>query len=105
MKLLLLGYAVFAAAFVSASACNAQPQATGGWWEHGEEKCDDWLGARDAQGADELIYRAWVDGYLAGARKGIGKVPSGPRVASWMDSYCRAHRTTTLMEAVKNLQP
>jgi hypothetical protein len=103
MRQLFLGLAAFAAFFVAGSAADLKLR-TGGWWEHGEETCNTWLEARDARGADELIYRAWVDGYLAGVRRGAGKVPDGPQVASWMDAYCRVHRAATLMDAVKKLK-
>ena len=103
MKPLLFGSAIFVAILASTSAADAWD--VQGWWEHGEEPCTTWLEAREAQGADELIYRAWVDGYLAGVRHGAGKPPDGPRVASWMDSYCRGHRSATLMDAVRKLKP
>jgi len=103
MRHLFLGVAIFAVLIVDANAAHFNSR-TDGWWEHGEETCKTWLEARDAQGADELIYRAWVDGYLAGVRRGAGKIPDGPQVASWMDTYCRAHRSATLMDAVKKLK-
>jgi hypothetical protein len=104
MKRHFLGFVVFAGVIAAANMARADGTVVNGWWEHGTETCDTWTGAREAQGADELIYRAWVDGYLAGVRGGVGEIPSGPRIAASMDSYCRAHPGTTLIEAVKKLK-
>ena len=88
------------------AAANAQAAPAHARWM-GEATCAAWPSSQSYNEADKALLLNWVLGWLSRSGKDGADVLSKidqPTVSGWVDRYCAAHPTDTLISAAATLE-